>query len=108
MALGYSGDRAGGLYNSTALGPAIGAYDAALAAFTSWLGQVGRGLRASQPPAQSEVLVALLAWRAQMGSAVATPTFPYYEDINAHDRNVTHSPGLNASVDAYRPFALDP
>ena len=33
---------------------------------------------------------------------MATPYFPYYEDITGHGTNVTHSPGLNATVAVYR------
>lgn len=38
----------------------------------------------------------------QESAAVATPYYPYYEDITGHGTNVTHSPGLNATIDVYR------
>lgn len=38
----------------------------------------------------------------QEGAAVATPYYPYYEDVTGHGTNVTHSPGLNDTVAVYR------
>ncbi|EDQ84193.1 uncharacterized protein MONBRDRAFT_30494 [Monosiga brevicollis MX1] len=65
-----------GHFNVTGLTAAVREYDAARSAYQEFLDE--------------------------MGSAVASPMYPYYEDVDGHNNNVTHAPGLNASVDLFR------
>lgn len=96
MALGFTGDQTGS-YDQSALAAAIQEYDAARGAYNTFvvstaLAMIGTGNN----------VMAL-----QRNGTVATPFFPYYEDIDSHGGgHVTHSPGLNATVDVYRAMTL--